>query len=35
MATYPDKVKCPKGHKFIIDRRETTAGKKVQTYCRL
>ena len=35
MATYPDRQKCPKGHTFTIDRRETTTGKVVKTYCRM
>ena len=35
MKTYVDKVKCPLGHKFSMDRRITTAGRKVRTYCRL
>lgn len=30
---YTDKVKCPQGHKFTLIRRESSAGKKVATYC--
>ena len=33
--TYTDIAKCPKGHKFAIQRRIGTAGKTVLTYCRI
>lgn len=35
MSTYSDKAKCPKGHTFRIERRQSTAGKTVKTYCRM
>jgi hypothetical protein len=33
--TYNDRVKCPKGHSFLVSRRLGTAGKKVRTFCRM
>lgn len=35
MSTYSDKAKSPKGRTFRIQRRMTTTGKTVRTYCRI
>lgn len=31
--TYIDKAKCPKGHKFNLTRRVSTAGRVAATFC--
>lgn len=33
--TYCDKWKCPKGHKAVIERRTSSAGRKVATFCQV
>lgn len=33
LKTYRDPAECPEGHKFVVPRRRTTAGKVVGTVC--
>lgn len=33
MSTYIDKTECPKGHRFSVRRKITSAGRKVVTQC--